>query len=401
MRGWLLLGALLTIAADWPQYMGPQRNGLSLEQGIARSWPEKGPEPLWQKKAGSGWSGPVVAGENCILFHRVDDDDVVECVDTATGKEKWKTKYHTRYTDDFNFDDGPRSTPLIADGRVFTLGADGQLSAFDLAKGELVWRKDLVKEYQPPKGFFGIATSPMLAGGKLLINVGAKGAGVVAFDPATGKELWKATDQGVSYSSPILAKINDEELAIFFTRQGLLALKPDKGEVRYEHPWRPRINASVNAASPIVSGNQIFLTTSYGTGAILLEAAKGELSEVWKNDESLSCHYNTPVLVKEHLYGVDGRQEAGPRLRCVEWKTGKVLWTKAGFGAASLIAADGVLLAMVENGDLVLIDQSLTDYKELGRARLFDSKVRAAPALADGRFYARDDKKWSCFRVAK
>ncbi len=236
-----------------------------------------------------------------------------------------------------------------------------------LPRANCFWQKNINKEYQVVKGFFGVATSPIIVAGKLLINVGAKGAGVVAFDPASGKEIWKVSDDGVSYSSPIAAKIDDQELAVFFTRQGLLALSPEKGEVRYEFTWRPRLNASVNAASPIVHGKQIFLSTSYGAGAILLEANKGELKEIWKNDETLSCHYNTPVLVGDHLFGIDGRQEGGAQLRCIEWKTGKVLWTEKGFGCASLIAVDGMLVAQTEGGDLVLFEQSPIKFKELAR----------------------------------
>jgi len=401
MRVSFIFLAGLLLAADWPQYTGPRRDSTSAETGIARGWPKNGPALVWQKPAGTGWSGPVVSGGKVILFHRLDNQELVECVDAKTGKEIWKQAYKTRYVDDFNFDDGPRATPLIADERIFTLGADGELSAFDLSSGKVIWQKNLLKEYQPPKSFFGVATSPMIAGGRLLINVGAKGAGVVAFDPATGKEIWKASDHGVSYSSPILAKIDGADLAIFFTRQGLLALKPEKGEVKYEFPWRPRLNASVNAASPSVSGNQIFLSTSYGTGAVLLEANKGELKEIWKNDDSLSCHFNTPVLVDGHLYGIDGRAEAGGKLRCVEWKTGKVLWSQEKFGCASLIAVDGMLLALAESGDLVLFEQSTKAYKELARARVLGNKVRAALALSEGRAYARDGEKWICVDVKK
>ncbi len=342
-----------------------------------------------------------MAGDRAILFHRLENQEIVECVDAATGKELWKKSYKTRYVDEFNFGDGPRATPLIATGKVFTLGADGDLSACDLAKGDLLWQKNLNKEYMPPKGYFGVATSPMIAGGKLLINVGARGAGVVAFDPDSGKELWKATDQGVSYSSPIAAKIDGEELAIFFTRQGLLAVSPQKGEVRYEYPWRPRIDASVNAAAPIASGNKIFISTSYSTGAILLEAAKDGLKEIWSNDKSLSCHFNTPVRVKDHLFGMDGRQEAGPHLRCVEWQTGKVAWNKERFGCASLIAVDGMILALAESGDLVLIEQSTAEFKELARASILGNKVRAALALSGGRVFARDSAKWVCVDVKK
>jgi outer membrane protein assembly factor BamB len=401
MRIGALLIAFLGLGADWPQHLGPQRDNVSPETGLARAWPKDGPKAIWDKKAGAGWSGPVVAGERAILFHRIDNDEIVDCVEAATGKTIWRQSYKTRYVDDFGFDSGPRATPLIADGKVFTLGAEGELTAFDLAKGDVLWQKNLNKEYNPPKGFFGVATSPILATGKLIINVGAKGAGVVAFDPKNGKEIWKASDHGVSYSSPVAAKINGEELAIFFTRQGLLALTADKGEVRYEHPWRPRLNASVNAATPIVAGNRIFLTASYSLGAILLEAVKEGVNQVWSNDTSLSCHFNTPVLVNERLFGIDGRQEGKPQLRCVEWKTGKVLWTKEGFGCATLIAVEGLLLALVENGDLVLFEPSTVGYKELARAAILGGKVRTAPALSGGRLLARDNDKWICVDLKK
>jgi outer membrane protein assembly factor BamB len=402
MRLLIPLVACLSLAADWPQFQGPNRDSTSSETGLARSWPKAGPKVVWTKDAGNGWAGPAIAGDIAILFHRVGDDEVVECVAAATGKEKWKQTYRTRYIDMLDKDDGPRSTPLIADGKVFTLGPDGDFTAFALADGKRLWQRNINKDYNVPKGYFGVGTSPMMANGKLLINVGAKGAGVVAFDPANGKELWKATDQGVSYSSPVLAKINGEELAVFFTRQGLLALTPDKGEVRHEHHWRPRLDASVNAATPIVSGNQVFITTSYNTGAILLEAGKGELTEIWKGDKSLSCHYNTPVLIKGYLFGIDGRQEGRPDLRCVALKTGKVIWKKEGFGCASLIVADKMIYAFCESGELVLLEQNVEGYTELARANILNkSPCRAAVALSGGKVFARDSAKWICVDVKK
>jgi len=390
------------LAADWPQHLGSNRDGHSSETGLSRAWPKDGPPVLWKRNVGTGWAGPAIAGDRLILFHRVGGNDTVECLNPTTGKEIWKATYASRYVDDFNFDDGPRAVPLIADKRVFTLGADGSLRAWNLETGVGIWDRNVNKDYGVEKGFFGTATSPMIASGKLIINVGAKGAGVVAFDPATGKELWKSSDDGVSYSSPVVGKLGDEELAIFFTRNGLLALSPDKGEVKYRYPWRPRINASVNAATPIVSGGRVFLSTSYGTGAVVLEVKRGKLEEVWMGDKSISSHYPTPVLIKDHLYGIDGRQEGGQaQLRCVEWATGKVQWAEKQFGCAGLIAVDGLLIACAENGDIVLIEPSTERYKELARARVLDSPVRALPALSGGKLFVRDGKKLLAIGVGK
>jgi outer membrane protein assembly factor BamB len=403
MRRTVLFIALPFLAgADWPQHLGPTRDGHSPETGLLRAWPKDGPTRLWSRDVGSGWAGVAVAGDRLILFHRTDDDEAVECLDPATGKPSWTAKYHTRYVDDFSFDNGPRATPLVTDGRVFTLGADGDLRAWDLATGKGLWDRNVNKDYRVPKGFFGSASSPLLVGGKLLLNVGAKGAGVVALDPATGKESWKAADDPVSYSSPVAAKIGGEELAVFFTRSGLLALAPPTGEVRYAHPFRPRAQASVGAASPVVAGDRVFLSTAYGTGAVLLDLKKGKADEVWRGNDVLSCHYNTPLLIKGYLYGIDGRQEGGQAaLRCVEWDTGKVRWTQAAFGCAGLITADGLVIACPESGDVVLIEPSPDGYKELARAPILERPVRALAALAGGRLFVRDGKRLVALQVGK
>jgi outer membrane protein assembly factor BamB len=403
MHRTLLVALLpLLLAADWPQHLGPTRDGQSVESGLLRAWPKEGPNVVWKREVGSGWAGVTVSGDRLILFHRVDDDDVVECLNPTTGKPVWLVKYHTRYVDDFNFDNGPRVTALMTESRVFTLGADGDLRAWDLATGKAIWDRNVNKDYGTPKGFFGCASSPILAGGRLLLNVGAKGAGVVAFDPVTGKELWRVADDPASYSSPVLAKFGGDELAVFLTQSGLLAVVPETGKIRFAFPFRPRAQASVSAASPIVSGDRVFLSTAYGTGAVLLDVKSSKPEAIWEGENILSCHYNTPLLVKGNLYGIEGRQEGGQaRLRCVEWDTGKVKWTKEAFSCAGLIHADGLILACPENGDVVLIEPSPDGYKELGRAAVLDSPVRALPALAGGRLFIRDTKKLIAIEVGK
>lgn len=392
----------LLLGADWPHHLGPARDGHSAETGLARSWPKDGPPVVWKREVGTGWAGVAGAGDRLILFHRVGDDEVVECLDPATGKTRWTGKYHSRYVDDFRFDNGPRATPLIADNRVFTFGADGDLRAWDLATGKNLWGRNVNRDYGVPKGYFGAAASPILAGGKLLLNVGAKGAGIVAFDPATGKEVWKATGNPVSYSSPVLAKVRGEELAVFLTRSGLLAVVPETGQVRYRQAFRPRPLASVSAASPLVHGDRVFLSTAYGTGSALFDLKPGKPEEVWQGSDILSCHYNTPLLIDGHLYGIDGRQEGGHAgFRCVEWNTGKVKWTEERFNCSGLIAADGLILATPESGDVVLIRPSPEGYKELSRAKVLESPVRALPALADGRLFVRDGTTLQALKVGK
>ena len=388
-------------AADWPQFLGPQRNGVSAETGLLQAWPREGPPVVWQKDVGAGFSGPVVAGERLILFERIENNEVVLCLDCASGQERWRFSYATGYVDDFGFDEGPRSTPLIAGNRVYTLGAEGTLHCLALDDGKKIWQRSLNSEYQVRKGFFGVGTSPLLEAGLLLVNVGGNEAGIVAFDKDTGKEVWTATRHQASYSSPVAATVDGMRQAIFFTREGIVFLDPKTGKVHYSKHWRSRQDASVNAASPVVVGNDVFFSASYGTGAILLHAGNGGMAEVWQDKEAMANHYNTCIAHEGHLYGFDGRQETGARLRSIDMQTGKVDWTQEAFGCGSMVLADGNLIILSEHGDLVLVEATPASYQEKARARVLSSPCRSQIALANGKLYARDTKKLVCWNLKK
>lgn len=400
-----LLAAFLPalIAGDWPQFLGPNRNGTSIETGLQWNWPPAGPPKLWEKPVGEGYSAPAVAGDRLIIFYRANDSEVVECHDAATGSSHWKFAYPTAYHDDYGKGDGPRSTPLIAENRVYSLGAAGRLHCLDLNSGTKVWERSLAEDYQAGKGFFGIATSPLLEGDRLLINIGGKdtGAGIVALDKSSGKEIWRATNHEASYSSPVAATVDGLRHVFFFTREGLVSLDPAGGAVRFSKRWRARQYASVNAATPLVVGDELFLSASYGTGAVLLKVRKGGCDEVWKGDEILSNHYSSSVYAGGFLYGCDGRQEERARLRCVEWKTGKIRWTRDRFGCASLLLAEGHLMALTEEGDLVLLEATPEAYQESARVPVLGKECRAQLALANGRLYARDNHKLICWKLTK
>lgn len=393
-----LAGALsgVALAADWPQFLGPTRDGASAETGLRWDWPSGGPPRVWSYPVGQGWSGPVVVGGRVLIHHREGDDGVLDCLSTADGKRQWRYRSPTDYRDQFGFDEGPRATPAVADGRVFALGADGQLTAVDLTTGQKLWGRDLHADYQVPQGYFGAACSPLVEGKLLILNLGGRGAGVVAFDAASGKEVWKATDDAASYSSPVAATVNGTRSVFVFTREGLVVLDPATGAVRCRERWRSRSQASVNAATPLVIGDRVFVSASYGTGAALWRVKADGLEAVWKGDTSLSSHYTTAVVRDGYLFGSHGRQESAASLRCVEWATGKLRWEQAGFGCATLTAVDGRLLALTEHGELVAFAASPEAYREQARAKVLDEPCRAAIALADGQVYARDGKKLVC-----
>jgi outer membrane protein assembly factor BamB len=389
------LTAMLT-AADWPQFLGPNRNGIAAETRVLTRWPAAGPTLLWQRQVGQGYSGPAVAGNRLILFHRLDDREVVECLRADTGDLLWKYVYPTGYRDDFGFDEGPRATPLFHDRYVITLGAEGHLVCLEAATGNKVWDLNVNERYEVQKGFFGVTCSPIVEAGLVCVNVGGPRAGIVAFDVHSGREVWRATDHPASNASPVSATIRGEQHLLFFTREGLVSLEPTTGRVRFSRRWRPRIHASVNAASPVVAGDLIFVSTCYDTGSLVVRVTPQGLEEVWHNDESLTNHYNTSVHYQGLLFGIHGRQEYGPSLRCIELATGKVRWSRERFGCASLTLVGDKLLALSEKGELIALQATGEEYRELARAKVLGEPLRAHPAFSNGRFYARDGRRLIC-----
>lgn len=382
------------VAADWPQFLGPSRNGVYAGPPLAESWPAAGPRVVWKKQVGAGFAGPAVAGTRVILFHRVGDEEVVEALDAQKGTPLWRYAYRTTYRDDFGFDEGPRAVPVIANGRVYTFGAEGVLSALDLTTGKLVWTVDTAKRFDVPKGFFGQAGSPLVEDGRVLANIGGKdgvrNAGIVAFNADTGAVLWTATDHAASYSSPVSATFAATKLALFFTRQALVGLDPSNGRVQFQRMWRSRSQNSVNAASPLVVDDMIFVSATYETGATVLRVNGSTLEPLWAGDEVLSNHYATSVYFDGHLYGFHGRQEFGQAFRAVEFRTGKVKWSEERFLAGTVLLAGNRLVILRENGELVMAAASPEAFRPLARARILPGLTRAYPALSDGLLYARN-----------
>jgi len=394
----LALAAMTGAAQDWPQFLGPARNGVYSGAALATAWPSKRPPLVWEKQVGQGFSGPVAAEGRLILFHRLGDRETVECLEAGTGRRLWSYDYPTAYRDDFGFDEGPRSTPAVAAGRVYTFGAQGMLHCLSLAAGKKIWSLDTHRQFNARKGFFGAACSPLIEQGRVLLNVGGT-AGVAAFDAESGKTLWTATSDEAGYSSPVAATIGGTRHALFFTRHGLVSADPLTGNIRFQFPWRSRSEASVNAAVPLVIENLIFLSASYGTGGAALEVRGNQWKQLWSSDEALSNHYATSVYREGYLYGYHGRQEEGPSLRCVEIKTGKVQWSVDAFRAGTITLAGGHLVVLRENGELVLAPASPMEFRPIARAPLLPGPVRAHPALAHGLLYLRNEKTLACVRI--
>ena len=392
----VLLAGGPALAQDWPQFLGPGRDGRYTGPPIGITWPGGAPNELWRRSVGAGFAGPVIVGERLVLFHRVDGREVVEALDARSGRPIWRHDYPTSYRDDFGFDEGPRAAPVVVDGRVFTFGAQGQLHALSLDTGEQLWSVDTKARFGFQKGFFGAAGSPLVEGRSVIAGVGGPDAGIVAFDAGSGNVLWTATNDEASYSSPVGADFGGRRHAVFLTRNGLLGLDPASGRILFERRWRSRLRSSVNAATPLVDDDVVFVSATYGTGASTLRVNGTELEELWSSDDVMSNHYATSVARDGYLYGFHGRQEYNPSFRAVELRTGEVQWSVDAFRAGTVTLAGDRLVIVRETGELLIAEASPEAFTPLASTQILPPVIRAYPALAHGRLYVRNEDTLVC-----
>ena len=278
-------------AGDWPQILGPQRNGIALKEELAAEWPSAGPRTIWESRVGSGFAGVAVSDGVAVLFHRMSDDDTLTAFDAATGKSIWSRRYPTDFQPQIVPDDGPRAVPTIHSGRVYALAANGGLYCVDLKTGEPVWQRKTHDDYHAPQGYFGAGSSPLVEGKTLIVNVGGDkdAAGIVAFELETGKTVWTATREQASYSSPVAVTLDKTRHLLCLTRLNFVSLDPTTGNERFRTPFGQR-GPTVNAAIPVVIENQILLTASYGIGSELLTLGSDKVEVAFCEGTRLLAH---------------------------------------------------------------------------------------------------------------
>jgi outer membrane protein assembly factor BamB len=411
---WLLLSLLACIvtaapaaAEDWPQWLGPRRDNSSTEK--VAPWKEA-PKVLWRKPAGEGNSSPVVTGGRVFIHAKVKDQDREEVVafDAKSGEELWRKAY-PRAAFKSLYGSGPRATPAVVDGKLYTFGITGVLTCFEADGGKQLWQVDTLKEFKVEKNLiFGMACSPLVDGPRVLVNVGGKGASVVAFDRAKGETVWKSMDDRASYSSPIIFGEGAGRQAIFLTGANLASLNPADGSVFWRFPLQDKLLES--STTPIRAGDYLLASSiTYGSVGLRLEMKDGKpaVKKEWKND-ALTSYFSTPVAAGKGLvYLITGSnplafRKAEADLHCIEAATGKDLWKKAKIGkyhASLMRTGDGRLLLLTDGGDLALLDPDPTGYKELARSKVSGPDTWAHPALSDGRLYIRDMAELICLQM--
>ena len=427
-------------AADWPQFLGPTRNGISTETNLLPAWPARGPRVLWRKEIGTGYSAPSVRENKLVLHHRVREQEVVECFDAVNGKSVWRHAYASGFRDPFGYNNGPRSTPLLTTNRCYTFGAEGRLVCVNLQDGKLIWERATARDWDIPEAFFGVGSSPVLHDDILLVMVGGQtNAGVVGLNPETGKTIWESVGQqnwqGVpmtgwpgnrkvdwkryekqaSYATPVIAKVHGADVAFCLMRQGLVALEPRSGKVDFSFWFRAQVDESVNAANPVVVGDRVFISGAYyKVGSVLLEVNpdRKRFSEQWRN-RALEIHWTTPLYHDGFLYAFSGRNEPDARFRCVEFQTGKLMWDRDEswrghtpeppnvYGRGSAILADGKLIVLGEGGLLGLFAVDPKQAREIAKFQVPELRFPcwAAPVLSNKRVYLRSEDRLVCLSL--
>lgn len=386
-------------AADWPQFLGPQRNGVAdaKEAALPDSFAAE-LKPIWQKSVGSGFAGPVVVGGKVIVFHREGSDMTTEALDVKTGKPLWRSSYVTDYVDSFGFDNGPRAAPAVQGGKVFLHGPEGRVTALDLESGKELWAYDTASAVGSQQGFFGRAPAPLVVGDHVIVAAGGtkdgKPAGLIALETTTGKLAWNSAEDEAGYASPVLMPDGN---VLAWMRNRLWVVSADAGKVVDSIPLRSRMDASVNAATPVSCGEgRWFVSAGYGVGANLLHispSAKPVFEQVWAKQDLLDCHYCTPISKGGHLYGFHGRQETGQVLRCVEVNDGKKVWESSKVPGGTLILVGDKLLVVTEQGELWIVRATPEKFEQIAVLQILRAGHRSHAAYSDGVLYARDSEK--------
>lgn len=401
--------------SDWPTFLGPSGNGVSTETGIRTDW--SGGLPIaWQTELGEGYSMGSVAGGRLFVFDREGGEARLIARDARTGVVQWTVTWASRYEDLYGYSAGPRASPVVDEGRVYTFGVEGRLRCHRAKDGELLWEVDTGVRFGVVQNFFGVGSTPVVEGELLIAMAGGSppgspstgsgavqgnGTGLVAFDKRSGEVRWTLSDELASYSTPRVVTMGDRRRGFAFTRGGLLGFDPLRGARDFFFPWRARKLESVNAATPVIVDDTVFLSETYGPGSVLLRVpTSGNPEVVWRDgrrNQSLQAHWSTPVYHEGHLYASSGRGSGDAELRCVDHRTGEVRWSEPGLSRSTLLLVDGHLVILTEYGRLLLVRPDPERFRLVSELELQDAKGRPllrhpawnAPILSHGLLYVR------------
>ena len=412
----LLAQALAASASDWPQYRGPNTDGIAAET-VNVNWPAEGPKVIWKTETLNGFSSFSIGGDQAFIqVTRVvngESREILLALNADTGKELWTydiglAKYDNggdSGAKDNSGGDGARSTPAVRDGKVYVFSQLLVLSCLDAKTGSLLWKKDVMKEHAGRNIAWKSAMSPVIDGGLVFVAGGGAGQSLLAFNKDSGQLVWKAHDEVITHATPAVATIQGVRQVIYFLKSGLLSVSAKEGKELWRFPFRFNVST---AASPVVAGDIVYCSAGYGVGGGACKIAKNgdqfTATELYKveGDKKIANHWSTPVYKDGYLYGMFSFKAfgVGP-LKCVEMATGQVKWEKPGFGAGQVILAKDKVVALTDDGRVVIVEATPEAYKEVAQAKVVPGKCWSTPALANGRLYVRSTKEGVCLDLSK
>ena len=397
-----MLSQLQVFGGDWPQILGPQRDGVADGETLQKEWPTDGPKLAWSSTVGQGFAGVAVRNDVAYVFQRIRNSEVLEARNTRKGNILWRKVFPRTYRGGISRDEGPRCVPTVTDTHVYIFGIAGDLRCLSVTDGDEVWHRDTTADFNIPESYFGAGSSPVLHDGKLIVNVGGRDeSAVVAFSANDGSTLWKSFADTASYSSPIVTGSTGIDHALVITRNHMLSLDPDNGEVRFQFPFGMR-GPTVNGATPVVIGHHVFVTSSYRVGSAWAKLAPAGAQPVLSGEDLLATQYATPIKHGELLFAIDGRQDVGQvSIKCIDPAQQQVLWSQDTPNYGTMIRVGDELLFLTCGGELIRINADRSGYQETQRAQVLRPTRDGyrLPALSKGRLYVRDDRILKCLKV--
>jgi outer membrane protein assembly factor BamB len=388
-------------AADWPHWLGPQRNGSSPETGLLTKWPKEGPKVLWKVEGGDGYSSVAVANGRAITLVQKNDKEYVFALDAVKGTKLWEKEIGPLFKNGYG--NGPRSTPTIDGGLVYAQSVSGPLVCLKADNGDIVWCHDILKDFSVKNINWGLAASPLVEGDLVIAIPGAPGAGAVAYDKKNGELKWKSGGDSAAYASPVPVTVAGKRLVVVFNAFGLVGMEAAGGTEVWRIPWKTGFDC--NICTPLlIDDHLLFVTSGEGVGSTLFDLAKGAKPEpVWQSlgkKGVMTNYWANAVYHQGYLYGLSGEFDKRIDLNCVDVKTGKLMWSRKDFGKGAITLANGHLWISTKAGDLVLVHCNPKEYLEKARVPGFLGENRTVPTIANGRMYLRDLGHVYCLDIA-
>ena len=379
----------------WTNFRGPSRDGRYDEQPVKTNWGTSGLPQLWRQPVGGGYASFAVADGIAYTIEQRRGQETVAAYHVDTGRELWTNGWNAEYTDSTG--DGPRATPTWDAGRVYALGALGELRCLDAKTGKLVWSKNILSDNGATNIQWAMAASPLIVDDKVVVLAGGRsGKSVVAYNKATGARVWGSMNDEASYTSPMLVNLAGRRQVLVVTANKAAGLAPENGAVLWEYPWRN--SAGINISQPIiVDQNRVFISAGYGKGAALFEVKGGgnslSAATIWEN-VAMKNKFNSSVLHEGHVYGLDEGI-----LTCVDVNTGERKWKGGRYGYGQVVLASGHLIITSDEGEIALVRATPEKHTELSRFKAFDGRTWNYPAIANGRLLVRNATEMACYRL--